>query len=110
MRSGSIDVHREIWPCVLITLSLLSMRRGPPLLLQREAHSGWSLTGLARRMGRNVGARCRMARGLRTFVGKGIVTRVDYVEVVSIVVGRVSPSNTALSVGVIVMAQHIGGQ
>jgi hypothetical protein len=51
-----------------------------------------------------------MARGLRTFVGKGIVTRVDYVEVVSIVVGRVSPSNTALSVGVIVMAQHIGGQ
>jgi hypothetical protein len=92
MRSGSIDVHREIWPCVLITLSLLSMRRGPPLLLQREAHSGRSLTRL------------------RTFVGKGIVTRVDYVEVVSIVVGRVSPSNTALSVGVIVMAQHIGGQ
>lgn len=56
-------------------------------------------------MGRNVGARCRRA-GLRALVGKCIVASVVHVNVVSIVVGRVPPSNT---VEVIVMTRHVGG-
>lgn len=57
-------------------------------------------------MGRNVCARCRRA-GLWTLIQRNIVASVGHVNVVSIVVGRVPPSNT---VEVIVMVRHIGGQ
>ncbi|KAG9967153.1 hypothetical protein KCU61_g98, partial [Aureobasidium melanogenum] len=80
----------QSWPCVLITLPLLPLRRDVrSLLLQGESHSG---------------------RLFARFANEAIVTNMDYVNVVVVIVGRVSPPNTAQVVGVIVMARHFGGQ